>query len=397
MSGLLAIIFAITVFFAAVATAMWLVIQKTRDPDNPPSLLGKLGASAILIGAMALAVPILGVIGFAAILICVIVFGALWTPDLGEWIARPITGMFTDAGETTERKPFYSPALARRKQGKYRESIAAIRAQLEQFPGDFEGMMLQAEIEAEELHDLASALVTLELYLAQENNAPEHIAYALNTMADWQLKLALDPEAARAALERIIEKFPDGVLAHKARQRIAHLGSKEMLLHRHDEGRRIALPASPKDIGIHGQIAQPAPPPADPAALAAEYVKQLELHPHDNDAREQLALIYAREFGRLDLARDQLKQLINYTHQNVRDVERWLNLLATLEIELAQDVDEARKALQRIVELFPDTAAAAQANYRMTRLATEVQEKEKSQGLKLGSYERYLGLKKRVT
>ena len=76
-------------------------------------------------------------------------------------------------------------------------------------------------------------------------------------------------------------------------------------------------------------------------------------------------------------------------------VRKYLDLLADLHVKHASDYDAARAALQRIIDLAPGLAAAASARQRMDRLRLELKGKEKSQAVKLGSYEKDLGLKKR--
>ena len=77
-----------------------------------------------------------------------------------------------------------------------------------------------------------------------------------------------------------------------------------------------------------------------PSALASQYVSQLNKHPADTDTREKLAVLYAENFGRLDLAVDQLEQLIALPEETPKHVTRWLNLLATLHISVANDEAE---------------------------------------------------------
>ena len=55
--------------------------------------------------------------------------------------------------------------------------------------------------------------------------------------------------------------------------------------------------------------------------------------------------------------------------------------------------DAVRQTLQRIMDLFPDFAAARLAQQRIEHLRLELKGKEKSQAVKLGSYEKDLGLK----
>jgi len=109
--------------------------------------------------------------------------------------------------------------------------------------------------------------------------------------------------------------------------------------------------------------------------------------------REKLALIYARDFQRLDLATMELAQLINEPKYKPKQVAHWLNLLANLQIELGADMATVRETLQKIVDGFPDLPVAELAQRRLARLENEFRGRQKSSNVKLGVYEQNLGLK----
>src|SRR6185503_11574858 len=103
------------------------------------------------------------------------------------------------------------------------EAVAEIRKQLAKFPGDFTGSIMLAEIQTEYLNDLAGAEITIEKLVTDPGQTRSNVAVALNRLADWQLKHGQAPDLARAALERIVQMFPDTEHAYLALQRIAHL------------------------------------------------------------------------------------------------------------------------------------------------------------------------------
>jgi hypothetical protein len=123
----------------------------------------------------------------------------------------------------------------------------------------------------------------------------------------------------------------------------------------------------------------------DPAAMAVSLVAHLQQNPQDNEARERLACLYAKHYGRLDLATEQLEQLIAQPHVPARWVARWLNLLADLQIAHTQDIAAARHTLERVLERFPRSAAAETARVRIAHLARELHGQQKSQVVRLGS------------
>jgi hypothetical protein len=89
-----------------------------------------------------------------------------------------------------------------------------------------------------------------------------------------------------------------------------------------------------------------------------------------------------------------LEQLISHSGQPVRRVVHWLNLLADLQIRHSANYETVRQTLQRIVDLYPGTAAAQLAASRLDYLQLELKGRAKSQTVKLGSYEQDIGLRK---
>ena len=90
--------------------------------------------------------------------------------------------------------------------------------------------MMIASIQAEDMGNLPIAQSLLESLI--ENNKKlerKQVSYALNSLADWQLKYGKDPEAAKVTLQQIIEKYPDTRASQSAESRIAHMASKESL------------------------------------------------------------------------------------------------------------------------------------------------------------------------
>jgi hypothetical protein len=135
------------------------------------------------------------------------------------------------------------------------------------------------------------------------------------------------------------------------------------------------------------------PKEIEPGKLAAIHVKHLEQHPHDSEVREKLAMIYARDFKRLDLATMELAQLINEPRHSPKQIAGWLNLLANFQVELGAEVADVTATLAKIVEQFPDSPQAEVAQRRLARINLEFKGKEKTPGVKLGVYEQNIGLK----
>jgi hypothetical protein len=237
---------------------------------------------------------------------------------------------------------------------------------------------------------LPAAQLAIDHFCSQPGHAPKNLVFALYSMADWYLSIGRDRDAAKQCLERIIELLPNSEHALGAAQRIAHLVAPEYEL----EPRKFVVKEGPPGVGL-----APRSPPSTGAAddgsgHAAELVEHLRQHPLDCDGREQLAIIYADHFGRLDLATDQLMQMIEQSNQPSRNVARWLNLLADIQIRCGADLATVQGTLQRIIDRDPQLAAAELARNRIALLKLELKGKEKSQAVKLGLYEQNIGLKR---
>ena len=370
------------------------VVRTIKRSEDPSKMLVKWLITLPILALLILVAPNISFAGPFLIVACAVVFSFMWTPHIGAFVARPLTGMFDGGDRQIEAKPFYSAALSHRKRGRYREAIAGIRAELDKFPNDFDGQMLLAEIQAENMNDIQGAEITIQRICNQAGHSPRSLAFALSSMADWHLKFGQDREAARQDLEKIIALLPNTEMSAVASQRIAHLTTTEQMLDAHDR-RKIVVTPGVEDIGLLAGPLQPKAPEIDQGKQAEEYVRQLELHPLDTEARENLALIYANHFGRMDLATDQLEQLISAPNQPAKRVAHWLNALADLQLKHGGTYDVIRATLQRVVDSFPHTAVAELAASRIVHLKLELKGKEKSQAVKLGSYEDDVGLKRR--
>jgi tetratricopeptide (TPR) repeat protein len=384
----------ILTFALIIGAVGFVVVRSVLKAEDPARMILKwLVTLGVVVFMIWVAIPALLQDGYAAlhglslVLICAVVMVATWRHNLASLVADPIGALYDGGTTPPEPHPAYSVALARQKQGRYLEAIAEICKQLDRFPTDVEGQLLLAQIQAEDLKDLPAAEITIQHFCEQPGHAPQNIVFALYSLADWHRKIGQDLEAARRDLERVIALLPDSEFSLGAAHRIAHLGGPKMLLPPHEREKFIVAEGA-QNLGLlHSQAH------LRPAQVAADYVKHLELHPLDTEARERLAVIYTDHYKRLDLATDQLEQLIQEPHQPAKLVVHWLNLLADLQVRSGADYETIRQTLQRIVDRDPNFAGAEIARHRLALLKLELKAKEKSQAVKLGSYEQNIGLK----
>jgi hypothetical protein len=389
----------------------WCVFRGVKNSEDPAKLIFKaVFSAALILGEFFFARKLLGLGGSGgetggyavamvvagSIAACGIILGIMWTPQISDFLISPFTNLYDGGSKPLEPKPYYSIALSKRKFNRPLEAIVEIRRQLARFPNDYEGVHLLATIQAEDTKDLPGAEMTLNHFCDAPEAPPRQVAAALTQLADWHLKLAQDAGSARDALEKIIAKFPDSELSAAAAQRIAHLGGAEKILLAAHDRRPMAVPAGVKSIGLRDSLRDLIPAEIDPAKLAADYVKHLEQHPLDTEAREKLAIVYAAHYKRLDLATNELAQLINQPNQPSKQVAHWLNLLADLQIRSGADYETVRPTLEKIIEHFPGLAVAELAQSRLNVLKLEIKgRQEETPGVKLGVYEQNIGLKPR--
>jgi tetratricopeptide (TPR) repeat protein len=391
---------AIVTYIALAAVFVFLAWQSIKKSEDPARTLFKW---FLTLGVMAVirwkALPMADGGGFAAFaaialaMICGLVMFVTWRQEIGALVARPFVSLYTGGDEPPEPRPFYSIARARQKQGRYADAILEVQKQLERFPMDFEGQMLIAEIQAQDLKDLAATEATIQALCQQPGHAPKNIAYALYSLADWNLKYAQDREAARRAFEQIIEMLPETEFALTASQRIAHLADPDMPMAQL-EPKKFFVTEGVRSLGLAKNPVSFVPKEKDPGKLAAEYVNHLHEHPLDTDAREKLAVLYADHYQRLDMAGDQLEEMIGLPNQPAKQVVRWLNLLADLQLRSGADYETVKKTLERIIEQDPELAAAETARKRIGLLKLELKAKQQNQSVKMGTYEQNIGLKR---
>jgi tetratricopeptide (TPR) repeat protein len=380
--------------------AGWLVFRTVKKAEDPALMIVKWVVTAIVVGFLVgFVMPMVASPGYGALFgvlittVCGLVMAITWRRNLAGLVADPIASLYDGGNDAPDPQPFYSVARARQKQGRYPEAIEEIRKQLARFPTDVEGQLLLAEVQAENLKDLPAAEETIEGFCGQPGHAPQNLTFALYSMADWQLKVGRDRQAAQRSLERVIELLPDTEFALAAAQRVAHLDTAEAVLSPY-ERKKFLVPEGVRNLGLLKKppLAQPAD--KDPALLADDYVQHLEQHPLDMEVREKLALLYASHYSRLDLAADELEQMIAQPNQPARLVVHWLNLLADLQVRAGADYESVRQTLQRVIDLNPNLAPAEIARKRLALLKLELKANESKQPVKLGTYEQNLGLKK---
>jgi len=353
-----------------VGTAVGFVAWKFLGPSTG-SRLGDFGVAAIVAGSTA----------GGGILI-----GLIWASSWGEWLARPFTSLFDGGDEEWKPHPLYSAAEGKRKRGKHAEAIQLIQEQLAQFPDDFRGHLLWASIVTEDLGKMSEGIEIIETFLGEHGENARGLALAMNQEANWHLQYAEDTGAARECLRRVLTSLPHTEAARQAEQRIAHLASPEWLKEQH-RPHAVKLGEYETQIGLREEPLRPVVQPDDSGDEARTCLLHLEEFPDDAEARERLAAIYVRHYGRMDLAVEQIDHLEKLKLSSPREVARWLHYLADLQIEAGCDLATVSGTLDRIVKRFPKSAVASLAVQRQAHLRLEFRKRQRSQALRLDSDE----------
>ena len=267
--------------------------------------------------------------------------------------------------------PIYSRALAAMRFDKYEEAEKAVLHELESCEDDFDGWMMLAELYAHHFDDLPAAQKLLRATCEHPATTPSQIAVACHRLADWQLKLAQDPDAARAALERICRQFPGSHLDRMARLRIHQLPPTREAWLANQGGKKIRLTT------LHGSTRNSAASPPAPASRQEAFarnqqcVERLNGNPDDMAAREELARRWAEELDQVDMGVEQLELLLATGRAAPAKAAEWLGLMALWHLRFPPNTPAARAVMERLVRRYPHSPQAFAAQRRLNVMDLE--------------------------
>jgi len=399
---------AFLVYGVLLAVIIYIIRRQIKNPDNEPlkvivKWVVTLAVVAFMIHATVRANDrgALLIVFIFLLLPGSILLGLWWTPAISDWVASPITNALTGDSRESYNKPEYGIANARRKRGQYVEAIEAVDEQLVKHPGNFDGLMLKATIQAENLGDLPAATATIQETLSDPEQLNYRLPVALNKMAEWQLAIAGDPDAARRTLQQIQTALPNSRAAQLAAQRLASLDSSEEsesdvvdfnesyqnLVEESAEKDDFTSPLElPKTIELNRQQ-------VGEEALQT-CLRRVEMHPDSISNREELAALYLDHTKQPAMALRQYEHLLALSGTTIHQKTAWLNKLADIQVKSGESYETIRATLERVVALDPRAAPAARAQQRISYLHIELRSvNRKTKRLQLGSYDEDLGLK----
>jgi hypothetical protein len=278
-------------------------------------------------------------------------------------VVVPVAGYAPNIIQIKRVPPMYGRAIAKMKFGKYNEAEVEIIRELEQWEDDFDGWMMLADLYANNFNDLAGAEQTILDICHQPRTTPSQMSIALHRLADWYLKLASDPDAARRALQIICDRARGTHLARMAQLRINQLPQSVQELKEQQTAAPVHMPA------LGDQLDEPLPESTISRVrakeMASECVEKLKLDPNNVPAREKLARIFTENLLQPEDGIEQLALLLEMPDQTEHKRAEWLGTIAAWHIRYRNDPESGRIALERLVTEFPKTPQALVAQRRI--------------------------------
>ena len=268
-------------------------------------------------------------------------------------------------------EPRYGSAIGKLKMGKYAEAEQAIIGELEKCDTHFEGWMMLAELYAIHFHDLPEAERTVRELCMQPETGLSEFSIAMHRLADWHMKLNHDADRAQQAMEEVCARMPGTHLALMAKHRIKQLKGGNPELDEHHRPRVVPMPKVMARWDQTDEQRQAHRNRESAQAAADACVEKLNANPQDHGQREKLARIFAEELQQVDLALEQLELLVEMPEQPEGKTPHWLALMAHWLIEFRNDREQGIKLLRRVIEEFPRSPEAFEAQRRVSLMEME--------------------------
>jgi hypothetical protein len=308
----------------------------------------------------------------AGVLICIFGGRGLAGAAVAIWLSPIVRAGF--GLMSVSKTPLYSRAIAKMHSDKYEEAETAVIEELEKCEEDFDGWMMLAELYANHFGDLEGAERLIRESCNQPATTPSQFAVAFHRLADWHLKIAADPAAARRALEEIRRRHPNSHLEHMARLRMDQLpASREELLEQR-ETKPVPLPALSCALDYAAAADAPTPSRNQAALRANQCVAKLKQNPDNMSAREELARIFTEQLDKVDLGIEQLRLLLTIKEQPGANAAQWLALLGAWQIKYKHDLSAGRRTLEQLLSDYPRSPQAFAARRRLNLMDVETKQ-----------------------
>jgi hypothetical protein len=306
-----------------------------------------------------------------------VVYAGKW-PALGMALMLCGIAMLHTTLTLKEEKPLapsYARAQARISFGTYEEAEMEVIRELEQCEEDFDGWMMLAELYATHFNDVPAADQTIRDLCQQPSITPVQVGIALNRLADWHLKLAHDPVAARQVLEQLCVRLAGTHMERMARQRINQLPPTREALLELERGKPLTLPRVPDELD-----SPPTPrlPREQAVREANECVAALTRNPDDVPTREKFAHLLADSLGERKTGIEQLELLLALSGRPPHQRAEWLLTMAGW--HALDNPETARLVYQEVIRDFPGTVQACTAQRRLNLIRLQSRLRQHSEG-----------------
>lgn len=286
----------------------------------------------------------------------------------------PIAGYAPVLLRPKKLPPMYARAIARMKFGKYSEAEWEIIHQLEKAEDDFDGWMMLAELYARNFNDLAEAEQAVMGICDHPKTTPSQLSMALQRLADWQLNLACDPDAARRSLQMICDRLPGTHLARMSQLRLEQLPLTAEDLREQRAAQPVPLPALGENLEQPPERAEAGPERDLATKEANKCVQALRQNPNNLAVRERLARLFAEHLEQPGRGIEQLRLLLTVPDAPPEKQAHWLSQIAAWQIKFLGDLGSGRETLQRLVQEFPHSPEALAGRHRLEQMAAEAKQ-----------------------
>jgi hypothetical protein len=303
-----------------------------------------------------------GVLAFAG--------GWIYFPMALTILFLPLVHCTVNQAEKPMPIPMYGRAVSQVKFGKYADAELEVISQLEKKENDFQGWMMLAELYATKYRRLEDAAqVVVDLCNDPAVQAVE-ISLACHKLADWQLEIGNNPQAARASMDLLIQRLPGTHIAEMAKLRLKQLPrTREDLLEK-KQPRAIRLPALRERAG-DVRPANDAVTKREATLEANRLSARLHDDPNNLELRERLAIILAEKLGQVNLGIEQLRLMIKLPEAHGERAAKWLGQIAEWEHRLNKNDAKFQAILGEIIRNYPRTSYAVAARRQLDLLEQE--------------------------
>jgi hypothetical protein len=228
-----------------------------------------------------------------------------------------------------------------------------------------------ADLYANQFNDLPAAEKLIHDTCEHPGTTPSNFAVACHRLADWQLKLAQDPDAARASLVEICHRFPRSHLDHMARLRINQLPPTREAWLEQQAVKKIRF------TSLRGSAGNPGATPSVPLSRQEAFersqqcVERLQSNPDDVATREELARLWAEELGQIEMGVEQLELLLAMRGATRVKAAEWLGLIASWHLKFPPNTAAARAVMERLVRQYPQSPQGLAAQRRLSVMDLE--------------------------